>query len=229
MWNEKVLIMNEIFSSYVQKDLSYLLNLDRPENCVKLIEWLSHTAGTRINYSTCAGDTALSVPTLKKYLWYAEHTFIVKSLTPFYKNKRKEISKSPMVYFFDIGMKNFAFGVFGDKIPQPLSGQIFENFIFSILYERIRNTPFHLHYWRTTDMAEVDFVIKKGSAIIPIEVKYAHLTKNTPGRSFMSFIDKYQPQIAYIINLTGRFTKKVNKTQIHFIPFFDLLYEDFTV
>lgn len=100
MWNEKVLIMNEIFSSYVQKDLSYLLNLDRPENFVKLIEWLSHTAGSGINYSTCSGDIGISVPTLKKYLWYAEHTFITKRITPFYKNKRKEISINQSNCFF---------------------------------------------------------------------------------------------------------------------------------
>lgn len=227
--NEKILTMNEIFTSYVQKDLSYLLNLNRPENFVKLIEWLSHTSGSSINYSTCAGDIGLAVSTLKKYLWYAEQTFIIKSLTPFYKNKRKEISKSPAFYFFDVGMKNFAFGNYGTEINQIMAGQIFENFIFSILYERYNNSPYHIHYWRTTDMAEVDFVLVKGTNIIPIEVKYAHLTKDKAGRSFLSFIEKYQPMEAYIINLDNRFSKKVGKTEIHFIPFYDLFHENFPI
>ena len=226
--SEKIQVMNEIFSSYIHKDLSHLLNLDKPENFVKLIEWLSHTAGSSINYSTCSGDIGISVPTLKKYLWYAEHTFIIKRITPFYKNKRKEISKAPGVYFFDLGMKNFAFGNYGVEISRLQASQQFENFIFTILYERLKNTPHQIHYWRTTDMAEVDFVITKGTDTIPVEVKYTHIKEDKPGKSFHSFIDKYQPQIGYIINLTGRFNKKVNNTQIRFIPFFDLLYKDFT-
>ena len=226
--SEKIQVMNEIFSSYIHKDLSYLLNLDKPENFVKLIEWLSHTAGSSLNYSKCSADIGISVPTLKKYLWYAEHTFIIKRITPFYKNKRKEISKSPAVYFFDLGMKNFAFGNYGADISRLQAGQLFENFIFTILYERLKNTPHQLHYWRTTDMAEVDFVITKGDDVIPVEVKYTRMTEDKPGKSFLSFIEKYQPRIGYIVNLTGRFTKKVNNSQIYFIPYYNLLYEDFT-
>ncbi len=221
---EKYLLMNEIFSSYIQKDLSYLLNLDRPESFVKLIEWLSHTAGTGINYSTCSADIGLSLPTVKKYLWYAEHTFIIKSLTPFYSNKRKEISKSPVVYFFDLGMKNFAFGNFGAELSQLNAGQLFENFIFSILYQRVKNTNYRLHYWRTTDMAEVDFVITKGPDIIPVEVKFTHLDKDRFGRAFLSFITKYQPKTAYIVNVSARFSKTVDGTTIYVIPFYDLFY-----
>lgn len=110
-----------------------------------------------------------------------------------------------------------------------MADQIFENFIFSILYERYNNSPYHIHYWRTTDMAEVDFVLVKGTNIIPIEVKYAHLTKDKAGRSFLSFIEKYQPMEAYIINLDNRFSKKVGKTEIHFIPFYDLFHENFPI
>ena len=221
---EKYLLMNEIFSSYIQKDLSYLLNLDRPESFVKLIEWLSHTAGTGINYSTCSADIGLSLPTVKKYLWYAENTFIIKTLTPFYSNKRKEISKSPVVYFFDLGMKNFAFGNFGAELSQFNTGQIFENFIFSVLYQHVKNTNYRLHYWRTTDMAEVDFVITKGPDIIPVEVKFTHLDKDRFGRAFLSFITKYQPKTAYIINVSARFSKTVDGTTIYVIPFYDLFY-----
>lgn len=222
---DKILMMNEIFSSYVRKDISWLLNIERPENFVKLIEWLSHTSGTGINYSTCANDVGLAIQTVKKYLWYAEHTFIIKILTPFFKNKRKEITKSPVIYFSDMGLKNYAMGTYGTATLQN-PGQIFENFISTVLYERLKTSAKQLHYWRTTDMAEVDFVIASGSQIIPLEVKYKHLKNPDISRSFRSFISKYNPGKAYIINLNYKNSIRINDTLIRFIPFYELFFLD---
>ncbi len=222
---EKIMTMNEIFSSYVQKDISWLLNLERPDSFVKLIKWLSHTTGSGINYSTCAKDVGLSIPTLKKYLWYAEHTFIIKSISPFYKNKRKEITKSPVIYFTDTGLRNYAFGSYGNDIALENTGQAFESFIFTILYDLLKNTSHNIHYWRTTGMAEVDFIINAGLDIIPIEAKHKYIKDEKISRSFRSFIEKYKPAKAYIINLNYRNSIKVNNTKVNFIPFYDLFFE----
>lgn len=48
--------------------------------------------------------------TLKNYLWYAEQTFIISIIRPFYTNAKKELTKSPVVYFIDVGMLNFSCG-----------------------------------------------------------------------------------------------------------------------
>lgn len=90
---EKLLLMNEIYESYLKKDIVYLLKLDRPDVFTTLIRLCAHSCGSVINYNTLATDAGLSVPTLKKYLWYAEQTFVIKMVSPFYKNKRKEIKK----------------------------------------------------------------------------------------------------------------------------------------
>ena len=106
--NEKRLLINEIYNSYLKKDIAYLLKIDRPEIFTKLIQLLAHYSGSIINLSSLALDTGLSLPTLKKYLWYAENTFVIELVTPYFKNKRKEIRKSRTVYFKDIGLRNFS-------------------------------------------------------------------------------------------------------------------------
>jgi hypothetical protein len=45
-------------------------------------------------------------------------------------------------------------------------------------------------------------VIRQGENVIPIEVKFSHLKKTTLSRSFRNFIEKYQPETAYVINLS---------------------------
>ena len=96
--------------------------------------------------------------------------------------------------------------------------------MFLILREKLRYKSARLHYWRTKDKAEVDFVIEAGKNLIPVEVKYKHLKHDKVPKSLRSFIEKYNPEQAWIVNLGLRKTCKINKTTLSFIPFQDLLH-----
>ena len=80
-----------------------------------------------------------------------------------------------------------------------------------------------MNYWRTKDKAEVDFVIEAGPRLIPVEVKFKHLRQDKVPASLRSFIDKYNPEQAYIINLDLSKTLKIQKTTLFFMPFHELL------
>jgi predicted AAA+ superfamily ATPase len=92
-------------------------------------------------------------------------------------------------------------------------GFLFQNFVFNILKEKFRFTGAKIHFWRTKDKAEVDFVIDFGKEVIPIETKYKRLKEPTIERSLKSFIDKYHPKEAWIINLDLRERNKAQTKQ----------------
>jgi len=76
-----------------------------------------------------------------------------------------------------------------------------------------------VHFWRTKDKAEVDFVVEKGKTLIPIEVKYKAFEDVEPPRSLLRFCDQYQPAEAYIVNLSLRKKKKAGNTVIYSVPY----------
>jgi uncharacterized protein len=84
-----------------------------------------------------------------------------------------------------------------------------------------------IHHWRTTDKAEVDFIVEKGRDLIPVEVKFKALKAVELPRSLISFCQKYGPQQAYIVNLGFQAETTVNKTRIRFIPYYKLLHKAF--
>lgn len=98
----------------------------------------------------------------------------------------------------------------------------FQNFVFNILKEKIKKSSVIINFWRTKEKAEVDFVINSGRGVIPVEVKYRKLEKPEIQRSMQSFIKKYQPKKAFIVNLEMK--KKVirDKTEIYFMPFYEI-------
>jgi len=160
---------------------------------------------------------------VKSYLWNAEKTFVTTPLTPYYTNPRKELTKAPTYCFNDLGFLNYAAAMFGAQLPEQRLGFVFQGLVWRILRERTRFLPFELHYWRTKDKAEVDFAIQHGEAVTPVEVKFARLTKPSFDRSFRSFLDRYEPEQAWVVNRALSAERVVGSTTVRFLPYWRLL------
>jgi hypothetical protein len=220
---EKLRLIDDIYRSVLEKDIAYLFKLDKPDVFSALIKILAGQVGQLMNYSEMASTLNVSFSTVKKYLWYAQKIFLVELIAPYARNVRKEISKSPVPYFWDLGLRNYSLGLFGHLESPAEKGFVFENLVYLILRQKLRFKAAKLNYWRTKDKAEVDFVIEAGKKLIPIEVKYKHLKQDNVPLSLRSFINKYKPEHAYIINLDLSKTLKINKTTLFFLPFHELL------
>jgi predicted AAA+ superfamily ATPase len=223
---EKLRLIDEIYRSILEKDIAYLLKLDKPDVFSALIKILASQVGQLMNYSELASTLNVSFPTIKKYLWYAQKIFIVELMAPYARNVRKEISKSPVPYFWDLGFRNYSLGLFG-HLESPIEGGfVFENLVFLLLRQKLRFKAAKLNFWRTKDKAEVDFVIEAGKRLIPVEVKYKHLKQDKVPVSLRRFIDRYKPERAYVINLNFSKTLDISGTTLSFLPVRELLRQD---
>ncbi len=216
--------MEEIYRSYINRDIQNLLHLEKSEALTNLLKIIASQIGSLVNFTELSSTVGIDTKTIKHYLWYLEQTFILEKITPFHRNTRKEISKAPIYYFLDVGLRNWLLGLFGlPEIPTLLSGHIFENIIFNMLRSQLKFSPTQIHFWRTRDQAEVDFVLETGLDVIPVEAKYTKIKKTEIPRSFRSFIGKYTPKIGYIIHLGKESKTEVNSTEILILPFYNLV------
>lgn len=214
---EKRLQIDEIYTSYIERDISSLLKVEKPDAYRNLVKILASQIGQLINYSELSNTIGIAAPTLKNYLHYGEDTFIFQRLSPYATNVRKEITKSPVLYFFDLGLRNYCLGQFGQlRTPVDL-GHVFENFVFNLLMDKLKVTGCTLHYWRSKDQAEVDFVIQGGKQLIPVEVKYKESKKKMVTPSLKNFITRYAPSIALIVNPYESEALKVDSADVHFL------------
>ncbi|MDK2886476.1 MAG: uncharacterized protein PWP54_1034 [Thermosipho sp. (in: thermotogales)] len=216
---EKNEIIKEIFQSYIEKDISNLLKVAKISEFNLLVKILSHLTGKILNFSNLSSEAGISTKTLKEYIWYLQKTYVIDTITPFFTNKAKELTKSPICYFKDLGLKNYASGEFGNVKDYSF---LFQNFVYIKLYNLSKKYDFSIHYWRTKDKAEVDFVLRKGLNFIPAEVKYKNLKKFEITRALRSFIQKYQPNEVIIVNLLSKHEEKLDKTKIKIIPFYEI-------
>jgi hypothetical protein len=221
--SEKVEAIDEIYRSVLERDVAYLLKVEKTEAFSNLVKVMAGQVGNLINYKELSSTLGISFPTLKKYIWYAQKIFLLDLITPYSRNLRKEISQSPTVYLRDLGMRNYPLGLFGNVSSPSEFGFVFQNLVYQILTASIPTGATRVHFWRTKDKAEVDFVVEKGKKLIPVEVKYKTLKDMEIPRALIHFCEQYSPEEAYIVNLTLKKKRRVGKTDIIAIPYWELL------
>lgn len=216
---EKTEILREIYTSYLEKDIGLLLNVEKEFAFGNLVKILASQVGNLINRAELSSTLGLTEKTIERYLYLLEKTFVIQLIRPFYSNVRKELIKSPKVYFVDLGFLYIAQEILPTIQRQP-AGNIFENACLLRLNELDLIKP--PKFWRTKSGAEVDFVITdpQTGKTIPIEVKTSH--KDTLGKSLISFIKNYRPEKGFIYFQSGHEKgnyKVYRKTTVNFIPY----------
>jgi uncharacterized protein len=224
--DEKRKIIAELYQSYLERDITHFLGVQKTSDFSSLVKILASQIGGMVNVAELSSTIGLSSVTIKNYLWYMEKTYLIQKVTPFFKNIRKEITKSPMYYFYDLGLRNYALGIFGNATMMGDIGHLFENFVFNILKDKIKESSAQLHFWRTKDKAEVDFVLDTGLQAIPIEVKSSNLKEMATTRSFQNFISKYNPLKGYVVHKGDKLSGKINNTLLYLLPYYYLYFEN---
>ena len=218
--NEKFETINEIFQSYLDKDISYLLGIKKSKDFNNLVRLLASQIGNLANLSEISNTLGINVRTVKNYIYYLEKTFTLDEILPFFRNIRSEITKTPTYYFTDLGLRNMATRSFGQIELNQNIGFLFQNFVYRLLTDLPRSVFSRPRYWRTKHGSEIDFIIEKGLESVPVDVKYKQIKKPEFSRSMRSFIEKYSPKNAFVVNLFFEETIKIQKTKVHFVPFY---------
>ncbi len=201
---EKARIIDEIFQSFLEKDLGFLLGIKKTDAAARLVKVLASQNGNLVNVAELCATLGLTARTANLYMWYLEKTFIIRRVTPYFINIRKEITKAPVIYFADLGMRNYARGLFGISLPPDEKGWLFQNLVYNILQESLRFTPAKINFWRTKAGAEVDLVVSRGDCVLPIEIKLSPPAKTSLPGGLRAFMAKYHPRQAWVITTAAQ-------------------------
>lgn len=219
--NDKQLILQNLYQNYINKDIIEILKIKNADTIRQLLMLIAHSSGQLINYQQLATDSRVSTPTVQHYLSILENTYVISAVKPFVGNKRTEITSNPMYYYLDNGFRNQALNNFLPLENRTDVGLLTQSVVFQEIYKL--KTQFYLDveikYWRTKGGAEVDFVLSKGADLqIPIEVKYKNHITNNVSRSYLSFVEAYQPNVGFVITQNFYGEKEIEGCTTYFYP-----------
>jgi len=187
-------VLLQLSDSYLYKDLLAFKGIRKPDLLEKLLQALSLQIGSEVSYNELSKLLQVDKNTVAKYIDLLEKTFVVFSVPSFSKNMRKEISKGKKIYFYDCGIRNAVISNFNNLELRTDKGPLWENFLMS---ERLKSLRYagkraKMHFWRTTDQREIDYIETETDSIRAWEMKW---NPNAKTKTVSAFEKSYKTDI----------------------------------
>lgn len=179
-------------STYLQRDIRALSQVADLGAFSRFLRATALRTGSLINYADLARDTGISPNTAKNWVSLLVASGVLSLIEGWYANASSRLVKSPKAYFNDSGLLCSLLGIRSKKamLDSPLFGAIWETWCCTQLRDwllnRGRGTE-NLHYWRTKEGKEVDFLVAGDSAFYAFECKIRELPAEADARNLALF------------------------------------------
>lgn len=162
-------------STYVERDIRTLRNIENIVIFQKFMQLCALRVGTMLNVTELAAECGISVITAKNWLGLLQTCFILFQLPSYHANLGKRITKSPKLYFYDVGLAATLMG-FDEQIiikKRDVYGVLFENMVIVDIMKNFHALTIKptFSFYRDTNQKEIDLIIEVGGQTIPLEIK----------------------------------------------------------
>lgn len=173
-----------LLQTFIEKDVKAEDGVSKLLEFHRFLRILASCTGQELRVGGLANDTGVSVPTVKKWLSIVEASGLVFFLKPYYANVKKQLVKSPKLYFVDTGIVCHLLQLESAEELRKYkdSGAIFETFVVSeILKSWVHNgeRPDFYFYRDSKTQQEIDLLIRSKGRLYPVEIK----SSTNPNRS----------------------------------------------
>lgn len=181
-------------STYVERDIRSIRNIDNIIIFKKFMQLCALRVGTTLNLADLAENCGISTITARSWLALLNASFILFLLPSYHNNLGKRITKSPKLYFYDVGLAATLMGLDQETLitKRTIYGALFENMVIVDLIKNFYAKDLHstLTFFRDSNKNEIDLIIECGGKTIPVEIK----ASETMNSSFFNTIKWFQEQ-----------------------------------
>lgn len=193
--------------TFLERDLRQISQIDSLPDFRRVMTALALRCGQILNETALSRDLRMSQATVHRYINLLEISYMVRRLPTYRVNRNKRLMKAPKVMWNDPGLAAFLCGY---ETPEELkTGSnvegIFESMIYMHLHAetQLMTPASELFYWRTSTNNEVDFVIKRGSKLVAVEVKLSSSVHYADLNNLRVFMEEYPETVASFVLYTG--------------------------
>jgi len=171
---DKERYITELSEDYLYKDILEIERIKVPHKLRDLLRLIAFQIGSEVSFNELANNLGISREAVARYIAMLENAFVLFRLDGFSRNLRKEASKKPKIYFYDLGVRNAIIGNFNYLDQRNDIGALWENFL---VIERLKRNAYNeyrpsTHFWRTHTGAELDYIEDINGKLYGYEFKW---------------------------------------------------------
>ena len=188
----------DFIRSFLERDIPMLKSAIPPESVGRLLTMCAHYHGQFLNLEKLAGSMGIHAGTVRNYLDLLCGAFMMRRLPPFVAKVKKRLIKAPKIYIRDPGILHalLSIATMDNLFAHPIFGDSWEGMVIETILSSIPSRV-EYGYYRTSNGAEIDLVLQKGTSRIGIECKAA--TSPAVTRGFWSAKKDLELDEAFIV------------------------------
>ena len=173
---DPVKYLNDYIRNYIEKDVVVSAGIIKKNEFHTVLGMLAARTANILNHSALAKDSGVKSVTIHEWLSVLGRTALVYLLQPYESNLNKRLTKSPKVYFLDVGLAVRLQGWMEIQplLASPQAGALFETLVLAEIVKCIENFGLNwkVYLWRTKEGEEIDFIIDNGKGdILALDAK----------------------------------------------------------
>ena len=202
-------------STYLREEIQAEALTRDLEGFSRFIYSVAAYSGKFLDLTKLSSASQITRQSAIRYFEILEDTLIVNRCPTFSKIEGKRLVRHPKFYFFDTGVLNGLLSNF--KVSADRVGIFFEHLIFNqILSSAFANdVEVKISTYRTSNGAEVDFIVEKGDQLFAIEVKHSKNIGRYDLRGLKNFGRAYQRPHQPMVLYTGANPRIIDEIPIH--------------
>ena len=196
---DPTLALSEYCTTYVERDARRIGGISNAAAFRRFLHLCAGRVGQLVNLSNLGADAGVAHTTARGWLSVLEAMDVVFRLEPYQANIRKRLTKSPKLYFVDVGLASYLNGIQSPDqlITHPLRGPLFENaaVLEAVKHAYNQGRPPYLSFLRTAGGLECDLLHERGDGLVAIEIK-SGATVNSAWFAGLRRIARTVPRVA---------------------------------
>lgn len=181
------LMEDSIISPILTRDILEIEEIRNPALLRQVFELACIESAKELSLTKMQGTmNSGTVPTIKNYLDILNKSMIVQPLQNYSPSRVKEKQSVPKMQVFNNAFRN-RFGTFSfdeARVDPAEWGRLVESAVGAHLANRAMTDDYELFYWRNERRQECDYVLRKGQALVAIEVKSGSVDKTVGFEKF---------------------------------------------
>ncbi len=167
----------------------------------RFLEAASFSQGSVLNVSAVARECAVERKVVESYFEILTDLMIAHQLPVFARRAKRRLSSHPKFYFFDVGVFRTLRPAGPLDTPEEAEGPAVETLVLEnvIAVNDALSLGYQVHYWRTSDGTEVDFVLYGNRGCLAIEVKRGRRVSPADVAGLRSFLRDYPKARAILV------------------------------
>ena len=196
-------IRDSLIEPTIERDIFAMRRVDKPALLKRLFKLSADYSGQILSYNKMLGQLqdAGNATTLARYLDLLSNAGLIAGLPKYTASAHRRRSSSPKLNVLNTALVTAEAGrTFEEaQADRTFRGHLVESAVGAHLFNTATDN-IRLYYWRDRDY-EVDFVLQRGTHLIPIEVKSGPNTKTIRGME--EFTQRFDPGRSLLVGEGG--------------------------